>query len=697
MFWRLGFRNQSPVDVMLDRKNLQVEELLCQEEVSQELKIGNEKLLAYLCNDAVITKLISLATTLPPPDCSDEVRLTKIPNTACDILCSEYGEKICKQALSSKDHLAKIMQAFEAPAPLHPILGYYLFRIIQAMLHLDVVAFLTNFKTLPAASVVNCLVNHALSSYVPEIILGLQGGGAVYEAVRMQNPSIYKDVAALKISDWWIEGNFPDQCMKRLEDASLADAERSVMIQLLIEPLRRWGYLHVTPLSEVLMTHSQLDRVVKIIEDESCSPTLVADVLEYAAVALEMFSVRETMLDIPEASRPDEVECSSAVKKSPNYAICVTGSVPHVLCGYLPRILAWLLPSSTETTLELPGTHIPARAGNRRIRILELLSVMVKVRKQCFDEALMAADAFAGCIEALAAYHNNNLVHGLASDIFLAALRQTESEGLQAHVLELHKCVFEAAMKKPRRQNFGHLLTLCNETALRVPSIAEEGSPYANFYKDVVQAQLKIQASPLIADSDPGMSLRSPSSDNVVMLGPPPLPLDGTPKANGNVRKPEPKPVVTGPQRYMVDPHAAVDADDDDDIGKDGMGLGMGNFDVADMLDGVVFGDNMDDEAEVWEERVIMDSDGAGSGGGAPLEPPPLERHNSADQPHRPLPHPHPAHPHPHPPPLSHHTVGGDPNRLLESILLSPTLPVQGTADPTSPPGQFNSFDYWKI
>jgi hypothetical protein len=646
MFWRLGFRHQSPIDIMLDRKNITPEELLAQDELIQELKVGNEKLLAYLVQDPVLSRLITLATSMPPENV-EEARLYKVPNAACDILCSDYGERLCRAVLSSPTHIATVMAALEAPAPLHPILGYYFFRLVQAMLHLDIVSFLTNFKTLPPDKYVPMLLSHLHTSYIPEVVLGLQGGGAVYEAARIQNPTIYRDVAGLHIAEWWLQGRFPNRCIDVLHGPKerVSDEDRSMIVQVMMEPLRRWGYIHVTVLSDVLLSSEFIDGVLRVLLDETTSPGLVCDVLEYATVAIEMAAMREMMTTVPETT-PQDGEDPQPQKKSPKFDLCQPGTVIDTLRGYVPRLLAWLRPDSSEPSLNLPGMVIPIRAGNRRVRILELILCMVRVRKQCLDDALVASDAFRCCLEALGTFHNNNFVHCLVSDIFVNAMKQTESEGLRQHVLGLHQDVLQMSSQKPRLQNFGHLLLVLHEMISRVPQLTAEGAPWAAFIKDVIQPQFTLQNNPLIGNDDhQGMVVRSGSSEPI-LLGP--VPQD----AMRGVRKAEPKPpAVTGPQRYMVDQQ---DDDDEDFTVERG---GLGQFDASDVLDGVVYGDNLndDDTDMVWEERVLID----------------------ADTP-----------------------------QLEEGPVLSPTLPPDPPGPllhgplphPSSPKGQlFNSFDYWKI
>lgn len=57
MFWRFGFASTSTLDALLDKPGLSVEDLLDEEDLLQECKAQNGKLIDFLCQTRVIKRL----------------------------------------------------------------------------------------------------------------------------------------------------------------------------------------------------------------------------------------------------------------------------------------------------------------------------------------------------------------------------------------------------------------------------------------------------------------------------------------------------------------------------------------------------------------------------------------------------------------------------------------------------------------
>lgn len=78
MFWRFGgYANISTIDTILDKQDFQLEDLLDESDLIQELKQHNTKLIEYLREDSVLSRLLDyvIAPKLEPvqdPDDGDE-------------------------------------------------------------------------------------------------------------------------------------------------------------------------------------------------------------------------------------------------------------------------------------------------------------------------------------------------------------------------------------------------------------------------------------------------------------------------------------------------------------------------------------------------------------------------------------------------------------------------------------------------
>lgn len=57
MFWRFGFASTSHIDTLLDKPNVTVEDLLDEDDLLQECKSQNNKLVEYLSQPRVVKRL----------------------------------------------------------------------------------------------------------------------------------------------------------------------------------------------------------------------------------------------------------------------------------------------------------------------------------------------------------------------------------------------------------------------------------------------------------------------------------------------------------------------------------------------------------------------------------------------------------------------------------------------------------------
>eukprot|EP00268_Persea_americana_P065761 TRINITY_DN8842_c0_g1_i8.p1 TRINITY_DN8842_c0_g1~~TRINITY_DN8842_c0_g1_i8.p1 ORF type:complete len:116 (+),score=24.47 TRINITY_DN8842_c0_g1_i8:342-689(+) len=89
MFWRMaGLSTASPVDSILDKKNYTLEELLDEDEIIQECKALNGRLINFLRERAQVEQLLQYIVE-ESPDAGEKRRTFKFPFVACEIFTCE--------------------------------------------------------------------------------------------------------------------------------------------------------------------------------------------------------------------------------------------------------------------------------------------------------------------------------------------------------------------------------------------------------------------------------------------------------------------------------------------------------------------------------------------------------------------------------------------------------------------------------
>ncbi|KAG0215369.1 hypothetical protein BGX28_000109 [Mortierella sp. GBA30] len=164
MYWRFGHQNASVIDHLLESGNVSLEELLEQDDLIQECKAQNPRLIEYLREPAVLQQLLGYIIS---DDLEDRARF-KYPFIACEVIaCEVWG--IFESALSNIDMLVKFWEFLDRPPPLNPVQASYFAKVIGVFLMKKTGEMLQFIKSQP--DVVSKLLLHISTSSVMDLLL----------------------------------------------------------------------------------------------------------------------------------------------------------------------------------------------------------------------------------------------------------------------------------------------------------------------------------------------------------------------------------------------------------------------------------------------------------------------------------------------------------------------------------------------
>uniref|UniRef100_H3CMQ7 Protein phosphatase 6 regulatory subunit 2 n=1 Tax=Tetraodon nigroviridis TaxID=99883 RepID=H3CMQ7_TETNG len=128
MFWKFDLHTSSHLEALLDKEDVTLSELMDEEDVLQECKAQNRRLLQFLSQDQCMQELVRLITTEPPTGV-EEVKRFKYSNIACELLTCDVGE--INEKLGNEEPLLESLYAFlEQPSPLNPLLASFFSKTI---------------------------------------------------------------------------------------------------------------------------------------------------------------------------------------------------------------------------------------------------------------------------------------------------------------------------------------------------------------------------------------------------------------------------------------------------------------------------------------------------------------------------------------------------------------------------------------
>ncbi|XP_019615977.1 PREDICTED: serine/threonine-protein phosphatase 6 regulatory subunit 3-like isoform X8 [Branchiostoma belcheri] len=132
MFWKFDLHTTSHIDTLLDKEDVTLTELLDEDDVLQECKAQNRKLIDFLIRPEVMEELVNLITQDPPDDVEEKIRY-KYPNTACELLTSDVSQ--INDKLGDDEALLNKLWAFlEAEPPLNPLLASFFSKVMGMLL-----------------------------------------------------------------------------------------------------------------------------------------------------------------------------------------------------------------------------------------------------------------------------------------------------------------------------------------------------------------------------------------------------------------------------------------------------------------------------------------------------------------------------------------------------------------------------------
>uniref|UniRef100_M8CSA2 Serine/threonine-protein phosphatase 6 regulatory subunit 3 n=1 Tax=Aegilops tauschii TaxID=37682 RepID=M8CSA2_AEGTA len=413
MFWRMtGLSAASPVDTILDKENFTLEELLDEDEIIQECKALNTRLINFLRDKAQVEQLLRYVVEEVPDD-AEKKRSFKFPFIACEIFTCEID--VILRTLVEDEELMDLLFSFVKPDHPHSTLlsGYFSKVVICLMLR----------KTAP---LMNYVQEH------PEIVVQLVdliGITSVMELVDAFAPGILQVLIRLIGADETIYSNYADT-MQWLENTDV--------LGMIADKFSSSDSPEVhANAAEILCAVTRC--APPSLAAKICSPSFVGRLFCHAlegsrpkSVLVHSLSVCISLLD------PKRLASASyqAFRSNVSHGALVTAS-PETVDGMLESLgnLLNLLDTSTAENV-LPTTYGCLRPplGKHRLKIVEFISVLLTVGSETAEQELISQSAIKRSIDLFFEYPYNNFLHHHVENIIVSCLEGKRTE-LVEHVL----------------------------------------------------------------------------------------------------------------------------------------------------------------------------------------------------------------------------------------------------------------------
>ncbi|CAL0329080.1 unnamed protein product [Lupinus luteus] len=453
MFWKLAsISDSSPVEAILDNENFTLEELLDEEEIIQECKALNSRLINFLRDRAQVEQLLRYIIEEPPED-AEHKRVFKFPFISCEIFTCEID--VILKTLVDEEELMNLLFSFLEPDRSHSSLlaGYFSKVVVCLMMR----------KTVP-------LMNYVQAhQHVFRQLVDLIGVTSIMEVlVRLVGADDHVYPNFVDVMQWLAESNLLEMIVDKLSPSSSSQVHANV--------------------AETLCTITRVASSSLAIK--LSSPSFVAKVLGYAledsqskSSLVNSLSVCISMLDPKRSAVSSSLFHSYRSQNMYEPPIPVNPDTIGAMLPKLGELIVLLDVSSDEKVLPTTYGELKPPLGRHRLKIVEFIAVLIKTGNEVAEKELVNSGTIRRVIDLFFEYPYNNALHHHVESILLSCL-ESKTDVIVDHLLpecdligrflqadkncllsaESNQPTVAAAGKRaPRAGNIGHITQIVNK------------------------------------------------------------------------------------------------------------------------------------------------------------------------------------------------------------------------------------------
>ncbi|KAJ4826747.1 hypothetical protein Tsubulata_016840 [Turnera subulata] len=453
MFWKLtALSASSPVESILDKENFTLDELLDEEEIIQECKALNSRLINFLRDRAQVEQLLRYITEEPPED-AESKRAFKFPFIACEIFTCEID--VILKTLVEEEELMDLLFSFLEPNRPHSTLlaGYFSKVVVCLMLR----------KTVP-------LMNYVQAHQdVFRKLVDLIGITSIMEVlVRLVGADDHVYPNFIDVMQWLADSNLLEMIVDKLSPSCPPEVHANAA-----ETLCAITRNAPSALATRLSSPSFVARIFgHALEDSHSKSGLVHSL----SVCISLLDPRRSAVSSPlmHSFR------SQHIYESP---IPVN---PETIIAMLPKLgdlLMLLNVLSDEKILPTTYGELKPPLGKHRLKIVEFIAVLLRAGNEAAEKELVSSGTIKRVLDLFFEYPYNNALHHHVESIVLSCL-ETKSDAMIDHLLQecdligkilqtdkhpiisegLNQPTLPAVGKRaPRAGNLGHITRISNK------------------------------------------------------------------------------------------------------------------------------------------------------------------------------------------------------------------------------------------
>ncbi|KAF8037112.1 hypothetical protein BT93_B0126 [Corymbia citriodora subsp. variegata] len=403
MFWRMaGLSTASPVETILDKDNYTLEELLDEDEIIQECKALNNRLINFLREKPQVEQLLRYIVEEADSD-ADKKRIIKFPFIACEIFTCEVD--IILRTLVDDRELMDLLFSFLEPDRNHStqLAGYFSKVVISLLLR----------KTMPF---MNYIQDHL--GLVRQLI-DLIGITSIMEVlIRLIGAEEHLYTNYTDAMNWLEDIDVLEMIVDKFSSSDCPEVHSNAA-----ETLCAITRFAPPSLATKISSPGFIGRLFRHALEDSRPKSVLVNSL---SVCISLLDPKRLTLG-PYHTYNRQLTHGSTVTAHPE---TVEGMLES-----LGDLLKLLDVSSTEKTLPTTYGKLQPPLGKHRLKIVEFIAVLLTVGSEAAEKELIRLGVVQRILVLFFEYPYNNFLHHHAENIILSCL-ENKDQSLVEHVLQ---------------------------------------------------------------------------------------------------------------------------------------------------------------------------------------------------------------------------------------------------------------------
>uniref|UniRef100_A0A8K9UIP6 Protein phosphatase 6, regulatory subunit 3 n=1 Tax=Oncorhynchus mykiss TaxID=8022 RepID=A0A8K9UIP6_ONCMY len=389
MFWKFDLHTTSHIDTLLEKEDVTLTEVMDEEDVLQECKAQNHKLVDFLVRPQCMVDLVTYITQEPSDDVEEKIKY-KYPNISCELLTSDVGQ-INDRLGEDESLLMKLYGFLQRDSPLNPLLASFFSKVLSILIGRkpeQIVEFLRKREDF-----VDLMIKHIGTSAIMDLLLRML---TCIEPQQLRQ-DVLNWLNEEKVIQRLVDMVQPSQDEDRHSNASQSLCEiirlsRDQMFQV-------QGCSEPDPLLATLEKQETVEQLLSNIFDKEKNDSAIVSVIQ---ILLTLFETRRPAFE-------GHLEICPPGMSHPSFS--VNQSILEAVRPRLKDFHQLLLEPPKKNIMKTTWGMLDPPVGNTRLSVVRLVASLLQTNTHIINMELINLNTLGVILDMYFNYIWNNFLH----------------------------------------------------------------------------------------------------------------------------------------------------------------------------------------------------------------------------------------------------------------------------------------------